>query len=1028
VEELLLLAALLLLGAFVVVIAVPFAWWRQSKRLNDFQDRLLRLEGKFEDLFLRGRVVPAQKAAPSKKAAPAKIVPEVKSPLPSAAEAKSVPGVGTHVEPRAPPEPATPPPTPEPTAPVTRPAPPVSEPAPAVPRPAPPAPKPASATAPPPAVTPTATESPWEQPALAAVDADWERRLGTQWLNVLGIIVLVIGIVLFVGYSLRYMGPLGRVATGFGIGALLLGSGWLLERKETYRNIGRALIGGGWAIAYFTAYAAHNLPVARVIESPSWGLALLGAVALGMIGHSFRYRSERITGLAYGLAFFAIVISPVSDTSLIATGLLGVSLVAVLRVMPWYYLGTCGVFATYVCFALWYELRVAAGAALAEPNFLLGIGMLVFYWVAFAIAQFLRMPKTANERASLTVLAGVNCAGFLGLSAVFVQETHTDEMYILTSLSAIAFAGLSWMLRRARLRGPFLIHALAAVVLVVVSVPLLFREMGIDYDWLALPWAVVAAVVLVLGLKLHELWIRVASYLLSGVVVVAIFAINIFGALPDNQLVVWLTMPPIIAFFFVVFEVLKARAGRGDVLDQARGVALAFGYLATALLAALIWEAAHARLVGVLWVAAGALLLEAGWRAGRPHVRMQGLLLAGAGLAGLLLVNLYEVLESDALQAPRWILVTAAAVVYYGVYLRTRTPPAGPASLAAEPAFLQGAAYAATALLALLIWFELDSVSVALWWGLLGLALFELGGLLRDHALRLSGHAMVTAAFLRLFAANFTALGVADALSHRLLSVAPVVAILCYLYFALRKERGSDAWTHPADPVMRVAYTYASVIALVVLLRFELGRDATVLAWAPLALGLLVFGRLAQDQHLRLQAYVLALLSFQRSWATNLTLAGSFLGLPERIVTTGAVIAIFILAAGLTLKWSRRGIVLPASGVIGRLDVWAHQLFGLLAAALFAVMLAYEIEQQWLTVAWAIEAFVVLGVGFVVVERSYRMFGLALLLVCLLKLVVLDLQGVETIYRIFTFIVLGAFLLVVSLIYTRYQHVVRRYL
>ena len=110
------------------------------------------------------------------------------------------------------------------------------------------------------------------------------------------------------------------------------------------------------------------------------------------------------------------------------------------------------------------------------------------------------------------------------------------------------------------------------------------------------------------------------------------------------------------------------------------------------------------------------------------------------------------------------------------------------------------------------------------------------------------------------------------------------------------------------------------------------------------------------------------------------------------------------------------------------LDSHARILFSLLATVLLALLLAYQMDPRWLTVAWTIEAFGVLVLGFVLVERSLRIYGLALVLLCLAKLVALDMQGAETIYRILSFIVLGVILLLMSLGYTRYQHLVKRYL
>ena len=71
---------------------------------------------------------------------------------------------------------------------------------------------------------------------------------------------------------------------------------------------------------------------------------------------------------------------------------------------------------------------------------------------------------------------------------------------------------------------------------------------------------------------------------------------------------------------------------------------------------------------------------------------------------------------------------------------------------------------------------------------------------------------------------------------------------------------------------------------------------------------------------------------------------------------------------------------------------------------------------------------VILALGFLVRDRTFRLSGLVLLLVCLLKVFLIDLRGVETLYRILSFIVLGAILLVVSFAYTKYREVLKRYI
>ncbi|MCP3870275.1 MAG: DUF2339 domain-containing protein [Gammaproteobacteria bacterium] len=82
----------------------------------------------------------------------------------------------------------------------------------------------------------------------------------------------------------------------------------------------------------------------------------------------------------------------------------------------------------------------------------------------------------------------------------------------------------------------------------------------------------------------------------------------------------------------------------------------------------------------------------------------------------------------------------------------------------------------------------------------------------------------------------------------------------------------------------------------------------------------------------------------------------------------------------------------------------APLLYSILAPALASIFLFYHVPSNLLTLAWGIEALVVLGLGFLLFERVFRWYGLALLLVCVVKLFAMDLAGVETLYRILSFI------------------------
>jgi uncharacterized membrane protein len=81
-----------------------------------------------------------------------------------------------------------------------------------------------------------------------------------------------------------------------------------------------------------------------------------------------------------------------------------------------------------------------------------------------------------------------------------------------------------------------------------------------------------------------------------------------------------------------------------------------------------------------------------------------------------------------------------------------------------------------------------------------------------------------------------------------------------------------------------------------------------------------------------------------------------------------------------------------------------------------------------LTLSCGGEGIALLVLGFILRERALRLSGLAVLVACVGKLFLYDLRNLETLYRILSFIGLGAILLGVSWIYTRFREQVQRFL
>ncbi len=95
---------------------------------------------------------------------------------------------------------------------------------------------------------------------------------------------------------------------------------------------------------------------------------------------------------------------------------------------------------------------------------------------------------------------------------------------------------------------------------------------------------------------------------------------------------------------------------------------------------------------------------------------------------------------------------------------------------------------------------------------------------------------------------------------------------------------------------------------------------------------------------------------------------------------------------------------------------------------LFTLMLALKMRAGMVTVAWGIEGVLIMLLALAVSERSYRLTGLTLLLVCVGRIMVRDAWGLAPRDRYITFIILGAALLLVSLLYSKYRDAIRQFL
>jgi len=80
------------------------------------------------------------------------------------------------------------------------------------------------------------------------------------------------------------------------------------------------------------------------------------------------------------------------------------------------------------------------------------------------------------------------------------------------------------------------------------------------------------------------------------------------------------------------------------------------------------------------------------------------------------------------------------------------------------------------------------------------------------------------------------------------------------------------------------------------------------------------------------------------------------------------------------------------------------------------------VRQLALSIIWALYASALVVVGIVKKVRIVRLLGILLFGITTVKAFFFDLSGLETLYRIISFLVLGLVLLIMSYLYNRYKH------
>jgi hypothetical protein len=340
--------------------------------------------------------------------------------------------------------------------------------------------------------------------------------------------------------------------------------------------------------------------------------------------------------------------------------------------------------------------------------------------------------------------------------------------------------------------------------------------------------------------------------------------------------------------------------------------------------------------------------------------------------------------------------------------------------------------WAGSFLLALLAWYELQPVSVAVAWMVGGLILLELGLTRNSLGLRLQGYTALAASFARIFFVNLNASGDPGEISPRFYTVIPLAFAFFYAYWRLRQCH-DDLLELERSWKAAGFCCYLGTITIAALMRFELEADWVAAAWAALVCILLALAWRSGQKMFLHQGLLLGFGVLFRTLLHNFYERSYFPAPPweSRWITVGATVALLLISLPIAFQIREQNDTVYRDGlkrIVSFMVRRPEQIVFFIAIGLLTGLLAVEMRHGMVTLAWGVEGVAVFLLALWLGERSFRLTGLGLLLLCVGKILLVDVWGLNPRDRYLTFIVLGTALLLVSFLYTRNRDALRQYL
>jgi uncharacterized membrane protein len=525
----------------------------------------------------------------------------------------------------------------------------------------------ASATAaPPPPLPPGPSRIAALQP-----EPNLESRIGSHWLNRIGIAALLVGVSYFLKFAFdnNWIGPAGRVTIGMIAGIAIVF--WSERfRVKGYKAFSYSLKAVGIGTLYLSLWAAFHL-YSLIPGGVAFAMMLLVTASAAAMA---------LAQDAQILATFALI-GGFSTPLLLSTGqnreialfsyvaILDFATLLLVTFKPWRRLLVMSYAGTLLLYIGWYS------EFYTRPQLRLTLGFATLFFAIFAIAPLVTLQPEGEIPlfASIpAVLAFVNAGVYFLQAYSMIQEVNKTYMAWFALVLAAIYIFLSRQVH-ARSLAPgaseilYFLHLAVAIGFITIAIPI-----RLDSHWITIGWFIEAGVLLWVANRVRSDFLNVFAL---GALALGVVRLLVFDNFHPTQLIFNLRMATYVVAIAVLGAVAWYAGKREDETARTVAAAAIVSLNVLVLIAlsrevydyyerqiALVrptmlnqgWRTAYVDLhrneiardftYSALWMGYGAMLMVIGFLRRSAFVRWQALILIAATIAK---VFIYDVSQLD---------------------------------------------------------------------------------------------------------------------------------------------------------------------------------------------------------------------------------------------------------------------------------------------------------------------------------------------------------------------------------------------